>query len=594
MQLVNSHAETVPAIICRHEWEDADCTTPKTCGKCDSVEGEALGHVWMDADCEHPQTCQTCGATEGEAWGHTWEEATCETAQTCQTCGAVGAEALGHDMAEANYQQPSHCTREGCTYTEGEKKPADYMGPVINAEFGKEYDYYTACWNNPNYSTVGKLTLSDFGAFESAEGYEAVEGYMYYTVTVNILFSDKNAQRYAPAASGRYGFLYNEKPYSSSKELETQDTDGAGRAFIANYCGEAYTEGHIYWTEWEFSDWDMKTLTCVATKTTTWRVPVGYDGFLLMFCDRMCEPIEGLRSWEFLNPEALVFRFPLMEPGTSIPEDNTVDSETTPPESGQEESETEAAQPSDNNSVAETDHTHSFTTKIVAPTTEAEGYDEHTCTGCGRSYRDNYTPKIEEDHTGTYKHLVSPSSYRPDGSEKPAVWEWIPWDCATQGHRCQGEGSHTSVVQEETCCQPKIIKKTCAVVGCDGYELQEIRYADHVGDASLLSYESYEYYTVRGSDGYAWIFNDEASVRAKAKQIADAYRNGESYIYVEWIRYTGYRRVYPETFTCTTCGQVLNYQEVRNSAVFKGTHPENPYADRQWEETYTKDNQPDW
>lgn len=30
---------------CQHQWEEATCTTPKTCTQCGETEGEALGHT---------------------------------------------------------------------------------------------------------------------------------------------------------------------------------------------------------------------------------------------------------------------------------------------------------------------------------------------------------------------------------------------------------------------------------------------------------------------------------------------------------------------------------------------------------------------
>ena len=86
----------------------------------------------------------------------------------------------------------------------------------------------------------------------------------------------------------------------------------------------------------------------------------------------------------------------------------------------------------------------------------------------------------------------------------------------------------------------------------------------------------------------------EAEARVKAKKVANAYRNGESRHYVEWIRYSGWKQIMPETFVCKTCGQTINYQEMKKDyrAGFTGTFPENPYEDRMWVEFYTKDNQP--
>lgn len=60
----------------QHEWEDADCITPKTCSKCGKTEGEPLGHSWEDATCTKPKKCKICGETDGEPLGHTpgdWE-----------------------------------------------------------------------------------------------------------------------------------------------------------------------------------------------------------------------------------------------------------------------------------------------------------------------------------------------------------------------------------------------------------------------------------------------------------------------------------------------------------------------------------------
>lgn len=81
----------------QHEWEDADCITPKTCSKCGKTEGKPLGHDWEDATCTEAKKCKRCGAEEGEPLGHTpgdWEvteEPTPglegERTQYCAVCG---------------------------------------------------------------------------------------------------------------------------------------------------------------------------------------------------------------------------------------------------------------------------------------------------------------------------------------------------------------------------------------------------------------------------------------------------------------------------------------------------------------------------
>ncbi len=34
--------------MCKHEWQDATCTTPTTCSLCNKTEGDALGHIESD------------------------------------------------------------------------------------------------------------------------------------------------------------------------------------------------------------------------------------------------------------------------------------------------------------------------------------------------------------------------------------------------------------------------------------------------------------------------------------------------------------------------------------------------------------------
>ena len=51
---------------CRHEWQEATCTEPKTCIKCGETEGEPAGHKWEEATVDRPKNCSVCGLTEGE------------------------------------------------------------------------------------------------------------------------------------------------------------------------------------------------------------------------------------------------------------------------------------------------------------------------------------------------------------------------------------------------------------------------------------------------------------------------------------------------------------------------------------------------
>lgn len=127
---------------CDHQWNEANCTTAKTCAECGEIEGSPLGHVWSEATCDAPQTCRNCGETTGEklqhqwegpvceskcslcgvknssATGHSWKDATCTEARKCTTCGTAEGSALGHDWVDATCLYPKYC--QTCGAEEGE------------------------------------------------------------------------------------------------------------------------------------------------------------------------------------------------------------------------------------------------------------------------------------------------------------------------------------------------------------------------------------------------------------------------------------------------------------------------------------------
>ena len=80
---------------CQHQWNNANCTTPKTCSLCGATDGEALGHTYGEAvetvapDCtnagEKQSTCTACGDVKTEAiqaLGHNYVDG------FCSACGA--------------------------------------------------------------------------------------------------------------------------------------------------------------------------------------------------------------------------------------------------------------------------------------------------------------------------------------------------------------------------------------------------------------------------------------------------------------------------------------------------------------------------
>ncbi len=176
----------------RHDWDDASCTTPKTCRICKTTEGEALGHQWKEANCTSPKTCTVCGVTDGEALGHQWKEADCTSPKTCAVCGETEGEALGHQWKKATCTEAQTCTRCGmvsgsalghnwkdATCTEAKK--CTRCGTVSGSALG--HNWKDATYNTPRTCTrCGKTdgkALSLKCTFKNTSGISVTEVYVF-------------------------------------------------------------------------------------------------------------------------------------------------------------------------------------------------------------------------------------------------------------------------------------------------------------------------------------------------------------------------------------------------------------------------------
>ena len=295
-------ATCLTGCACEHEWSDADCQGTMTCNLCGEKQDAGLvgNHVWIDASCESPKTCKACGLTEGDALGHDWLDATCETAKTCNICHKTDGEPLGHEMTEANYQAPATCRK--CNATKGEPLAAGWEKfdiEIIDAEMGVEYEYKTSCKGDPTKKTVGRLVLSDYQVFESNDKYAAHDGYEYQSVKVTIVFDNETAWLHGFAIGNFYDSYYQPKK-CSNKVTRTETWNWNGIDY--NHCSFPVCDAIL-------SDWDDETKSCEYTCTFLWRVPKGYDGYLLGYYDGTIEPVNGKYIGDCINDDALVFRF---------------------------------------------------------------------------------------------------------------------------------------------------------------------------------------------------------------------------------------------------------------------------------------------
>lgn len=268
---------------CTHEWQEANCTTAKTCTKCQEVEGEALGHSWQDATCAEPRTCTICALTEGEALTHDWVDVSCAAPRHCSLCDLTEGEALPHTWQEANYQRAQSCSV--CGAQEGLPLPADFEvnGLVCNMEADTAYPYHSCTDRNANLPVTGTAMVSDFRIFASDSTHAAKEGYEWRSVQVDVSFDAENARDNGMRLNCWIEDYYDVDEWKKSIQLGSN----ADMTYRIQYLGEEKEIRCVIenyrWTGWVE---DINTYS----QTMYFQVPVGYDGVVVALLDPSTMP----------------------------------------------------------------------------------------------------------------------------------------------------------------------------------------------------------------------------------------------------------------------------------------------------------------
>lgn len=188
-----------------HEWLEATCTTPETCKHCGKTEGQKRTHEWLEATCSTPETCKYCGLTQGEPV-HTWLPATCEAPETCSGCRRTQGSALGHDWADATYDDPKTCTR--CGKTDG--MPKGYLDSV-------DGEFKPFSWGNMNtYAYYLESTV--YGCKSFLLYFEPTYSNDTRSNEWKLLYQDANGAWHehciftAAPAAGEYEFTFDTRP----------------------------------------------------------------------------------------------------------------------------------------------------------------------------------------------------------------------------------------------------------------------------------------------------------------------------------------------------------------------------------------------
>lgn len=178
-------------------------------------------------------------------------------------------------------------------------------------EVGVPYTFTNQCYENEDCDTTGEVTVVSYEIFESAEGYEALEGYEWRVVTVEARFFDDNAWDYGISSPGvNSEDYYNVKLHDDTSELvEETDTYDQSRYTIIHNGQEM--DAYSFYNYGSWSGWSTDEAgnhECTYTQTWDFLVPIGYDGCVVGFRSRRVEWPDGAYITDLNPDDFLLFR----------------------------------------------------------------------------------------------------------------------------------------------------------------------------------------------------------------------------------------------------------------------------------------------
>ena len=187
----------------------------------------------------------------------------------------------------------------------------EQAGFIYFMEEGEPYYFTNRCMDNEDLDAVGEATVVSYEIFESADGYEPLEGYEWRAATIEIRFFDDNAWEY-----GIEGILtsfedyYNTKLLDDTAELiEETDTYDQYRYTVV-YNGQEMDAYHFYnagtWSDWYVNE--DGNHECKYTVVEEFLVPVGYDGCVVSIANSRVEWPDGAYITDLDPDDFLLFR----------------------------------------------------------------------------------------------------------------------------------------------------------------------------------------------------------------------------------------------------------------------------------------------
>ena len=144
-------------------------------------------------------------------------------------------------------------------------------------EVGVEYPYTTMCYEDESYDTVGAAMVTRYEIIESADGYEAKDGYEWRLVDIEVLFNDANAWNYGISATTRVEDYYNPQLFDDMLVETDESEDYYSYSSTVIHQGQEKEVSYRYVDYW--GDWIGEECTYYAQWAM--QVPVGYDGMVV-------------------------------------------------------------------------------------------------------------------------------------------------------------------------------------------------------------------------------------------------------------------------------------------------------------------------
>ena len=187
----------------------------------------------------------------------------------------------------------------------------EQAGFIYFMEEGEPYIFANQCLDNEELDTVGEATVVSYEIFESADGYEPLEGYEWRAVTIEIRFFDDNAWKYGieaiPTSSEDY---YNTKLLDDTAELVVEADTYDQYQYTVVYNGQEmdafYFDNAGTWSDWYVNEDGNNE--CKYTVVEEFLVPIGYDGCVVSIANSRVEWPDGAYITDLDPDDFLLFR----------------------------------------------------------------------------------------------------------------------------------------------------------------------------------------------------------------------------------------------------------------------------------------------